>query len=100
MEPRIKKVTVELDNGNKLEFDKEVVIYAQDEMSVTEKKIHGNGTKICAIAGCSPNFLANVAESILGSLREVSGGLDTAVILAHLEKNIDFNEMLKELFEQ
>lgn len=94
----IKKVIVELENGNKLEFDKQVIILAEDEMSETEKRIHTEEkTKICCIANCSPNFMAEVTESMLGTLRKHAPGLDDAVMLAHLEKSSPMLGMLAEL---
>ena len=95
----IKKVIVELENGNKLEFDKQVVLFAEDEMSATEKAIEGEeNTKICGVVSCNPVFMANVIESMLGSLREAAPGFDSAVMMKHLEQTSDVKKMLDAIF--
>lgn len=96
---KVKKVVVELENGNKLEFDKEVVIFAEDEMSETEKRIHnGQNTKICGIISCCPNFMANVTQSMLGTLRDQMPGLDDAVMMEHLNLASPLMSMLEKVF--
>lgn len=95
---QVKKVIVELDNGNKIEFDKQVVLFAEDEMSATEKKPNnGQTTKITGVVSCSPNFLATVAESMLGTVRDNAPVLDTVVIAKHMEMTPSFTELLAKL---
>ena len=95
---QVKKVIVELDNGNTLEFDKQVVLFAEDEMSNTEKKLNnGQTTKITGVVSCSPNFLANVTESMLGTVRDNAPGLDTCIIAKHMEMMPSIAEMLAKI---
>lgn len=95
----IKKVIVELENGNKLEFDKQVVLFAEDEMSNTEKAMSGDeNTKICGVISCNPVFMSNVVESLLGSLKDAAPGLDSAVMMKHLEQTSDVKKMLDAIF--
>lgn len=94
----IKKVIVELENGNKLEFDKQVIVFAEDEMSNTEKAMSGDeSTKICGVISCNPVFMANVGEQILKSLKDAVPGLDNAVMMKHMEQTSDIMHMLKEI---
>ena len=94
----VKKVIVELENGNKLEFDKQVVIFAEDEMSATEKMLHdGDNGKICGILRCNPNFMANVTESLLSSLKDAAPGLDAIVMSNHIGHMPGWTEMLAKI---
>lgn len=81
---KIKSVKVELENGNVLEFNKQVLLFAMDEMTDTEKKISGASGKICAVVNCKPDFLATCVESALGTLRDQCPGLDSMVMLQHM----------------
>ena len=93
--PNIKKIIVELDNGKKLEFDKQFALFAQDEMSVTEKSIHGDDfKKICGIISCKSDFAASVAGSLLKMLNEKTPGLDHEVVMKHLVETDDFARLL------
>lgn len=83
---KVKKVIVELNDGNKMEFTGEVVMFAEDEMSGAEKLIKGDDhKKMCGVVRCSPGFLATAVNSALGTLADRNPGLDTAVIMKHLE---------------
>lgn len=93
--PNIKKVTVELENGKKLEFDKQFVLFAEDEMSSTEKAVHGDDqSKICGVVGCKANFLAAAASSMLKTMHDKTPGLDRTVIMEHLVETDDIAKML------
>lgn len=82
----VKKVTVELDDGGKLEFTGEVVMFAEDEMSGTEKLFKGNDyKKMCGVVQCSPSFLVTVVDSALDTLEEKNPGLAVAVMMKHLD---------------
>ena len=95
----VKKVIVELENGNKLEFDKQVIVFAEDEMSNTERAMSGEeSTKICGVIGCNPVFMANVVENLLSSLKDAAPGLDSAVMMKHIEQTSDVKKMLDAIF--
>ena len=97
---KVKKVIVELDNGNTLEFDKQIVLFAEDEMSNTEKKLHsGQTTKITGMVSCSPNFLASATQAMLGNVRDNIPGLDAVVIAEHMEMLPSISEMLEKIIE-
>lgn len=83
---KIKKVTVELVDGGKMEFAGEMALFLQDEMTVAEKLIHGvDSDKIFGVVQCSSMFLASIANAALSTLSERAPGLDSAVMLKHLE---------------
>lgn len=82
----VKKVTVELDDGSKLEFTGEVVMFAEDEMSETEKLFKGNDyKKMCGVVQCSPSFLVKVVDSALDTLEEKNPSLAVAAMMKHLD---------------
>lgn len=96
--PNIKKVTVELENGKKLEFDKQLVLFAEDEMSNTEKAVRGDADgKVCGVVSCKPNFMASVASSMLKTMHDKTPGLDRAVIAEHLVETDDLAKMLADV---
>ena len=85
MEGKIKKVMVELANGEVIEFNKQVIMFAEDEMTDTEKKVYGKSTKMCHIANCDGQFMAHAAQEILAHIREQAPGLDAAIMMHHIE---------------
>lgn len=96
--PNIKKVTVELENGKKLEFDKQFILFAEDEMSNTEKTVHGDAHgKICGVVSCKANFMASVASSMLKTMHDKMPGLDRTVIMEHLLETDDVAKMLADV---
>lgn len=83
---KVKKVIVELNDGSKMEFTGEVVMFAEDEMSEAEKLFKGDGhKKMCGVVQCSSGFLAAVVNSALDTLAEKNPGLDIAVMMKHLD---------------
>ena len=83
---KVKKVTVELVDGNKMEFTGEMALFLQDEMTVAEKLIHGDDRcKVRCVVECSPMFLASVTNAALATLSERAPGLDSAVLVKHVE---------------
>lgn len=83
---KVKKVIVELEDGNKMEFDGQVVMFVEDKMSEMEKIFNGDGhEKICGVIQCSPHFLASVTNFALETLAEKTPGLDIAVMMKHLD---------------
>ena len=94
---KIKKIMVELENGAVLEFDKQAVLFVEDEMTATEKKIHSEETKMCCIAGCSPALLATATGAALGTLAEQAPGMDAVVMMKHMDSKHSIVEMLEEL---
>lgn len=94
---KIKKVTVELESGAVLEFDKQAVLFLEDEMTATEKKIHTGESKMCCIAGCNPDFLASAAGAALGTLADQVPGLDAVVMLKHMNSKHSLVDMLEEI---
>lgn len=84
---KIKKVMVELANGEVIEFDKQAILFLEDDMTETEKKIHGKSTKMCNIANCDGQFMAQAASALLNTIRENAPGLDSAIMLHHIESN-------------
>ena len=97
--PNVKKVIVELDNGKTLEFDKQFVLYAQDEMSETEKRLsEDNESKICGVISCRHSFMASVACSMLETLNSKADGLDRKVIMKHLIDTDDTAKLLATIF--
>lgn len=97
--PNIKKVTVELENGKTLEFDKQFVLFAEDEMSATEKNLRDNGdSKICGVVSCKSTFMAAVVGSMLNTLNSHTDGLDREVIMKHLVETDDTARLLATIF--
>lgn len=94
---KIKKVMVELESGKVLEFDKQVILLAEDDMTETEKKLHDEQTKMCCIAECSAPFMASAANSILGMLEDNAPGLDSVVMMKHMDAKHDILGMLAEV---
>ena len=83
---KVKKVIVELNDGSKIEFAGEVVMFAEDEMSGAEKLFTGDDhKKMCGVVQCSAGFLATVVNSALDTLAEKNPGLDIAVMMKHLD---------------
>ena len=83
---KIKKVIVELEDGSKMEFNGQVVLFVEDKMSDLEKMFNGdNHGKICGVIQCNPCFLASVTNSALDTLAERTPGLDFAVMAKHLD---------------
>lgn len=83
---KVKKVTVELVDGNKMEFTGEMALFLQDKMTEIEKILHGDDQdKVCGVVQCSPMFLASVTNAALATLSERAPGLDSAVLVKHLE---------------
>ena len=82
---KIKKVMVELANGEVIEFNKQAILFLEDEMTDTEKKVHGSSTKMCNIANCDGQFMANAAQHLLATIRENAPGLDSAIMMRHIE---------------
>ena len=83
---KIKKVIVELEDGSKMEFTGEVVMFAEDEMSGAEKLFKGDvHKKMCGVVQCSSGFLAAVVNSALDTLAEKNPGLDIAVMMKHVD---------------
>ena len=92
---KIKKVTVELENGNVLEFDKNVILFAEDEMTATEQKIHTEQTKMCTIASCNSAFMGAAASSALDMLTEHEPALEALVLAKHMaSKHRTLSELL------
>lgn len=85
---KIKKIMVELENGAVLEFDKQAVLFLEDEMTETEKKIHDKQTKMCVIAGCDTAFLVAVAESALSTLESNSPGSELIPMIKFMEDKL------------
>lgn len=82
----VKKVIVELNDGSKTEFTGDVVMFAEDEMSGTEKLFKGNDyKKMCGVVQCSTSFLVTVVDSALDTLEEKNPGLAVAVMMKHLD---------------
>lgn len=83
---KVKKVVVEFEDGNKLEYTGDVVMFVEDEMSAAEKLFEGNSRrKLWGVVQCSSGFLAAAANSVLDTLAENNSGLDIAVMLKHLD---------------
>lgn len=83
---KVKKVIVELEDGNKMEFDGEVVMFAEDKMSGAEKLFKGGDhKKMCGVIQCSSGFLAAVVNSALDTLAEKNLGLEIAVMMKHMD---------------
>lgn len=83
---KIKKVIVELNDGSKMEFTGEMVMFAENEMSDAEKFFKGDDhKKVCGVVQCSSGFLASVVNSALDTLAEKNPGLDIAVMMKHLD---------------
>ena len=97
--PNIKKVIVELENGKTLEFDKQFVLFAEDEMSDTEKAVSdGDNKKVCGVMSCKPSFAAAATGSLLDTLATKAPGVDKEVIMKHLEATDNLVAMLAEVF--
>ena len=94
---KIKKVMVELTDGTALEFDKQAIVFVEDDMTETERKLHTDNTKLCSIIGCSSSFMATAATSLLSTLAENVPGLDSAVIAKHLDGEGDIIDMLEKI---
>lgn len=99
MEGKIMKVMVELANGEVVEFNKQAVMFFEDDMTETEKKIHGKSTKMCSIANCNGQFMAEAASALLNIVRDNAPGLDSAIMLKHIESEEGESplDMLKEM---
>lgn len=83
---KVKKVIVELNDGSKMEFTGEVVMFAEDEMSEAEKLFKGDDhKKMCGVVQCSSSFLASVVNSALDTLAEKNPGLDITVMMKHVD---------------
>lgn len=98
MEGKIKKVMVELANGKVLEFDKQAILFLEDDMTDTEKKIHEGTTKMCTIANCDGGFMANAASRLLATIRENAPGMDAAIMMRHLDSDGGVLGVLAEVF--
>lgn len=85
---KVKKIIVELDNGTVLEFDKQAVLFLEDEMTETEKKIHTENTKMCVIAGCDASFMISVAESALTTLASNVPGSELIPMMKFMEDRL------------
>ena len=85
---KIKKIMVELENGTVLEFDKQAVLFLEDDMTETEKKLHTDNTKMCVIAGCNTAFLIAVAESALNTLATNAPGAEVLPMLKFMEERL------------
>lgn len=94
MEQKIKKVTVELEDGTVLEFDKQVLVFVEDEMTENEKKVHASETKLCCVASCSPQFVASAAGMALGTLYDHTPGMDAVVMVRHMESKMGISGAL------
>lgn len=82
----IKNVKVELENGEVLEFGEKVVIFAEDKMSETEQKVHGNSSeKVAFMTKANTEFLMSCTKMLLNTLSESKQfqGADTAVMAEH-----------------
>lgn len=86
---KVKKIMVELDNGTVLEFDKQAVLFLEDEMTETEKKLHTENTKMCVIAGCDTSFMIAVAESALNTLASNAPGAELLPMLKFMEERLE-----------
>lgn len=83
---KVKKIIIELEDGGKMEFNGQVVMFVEDKMSELEKMFNSDGRgKICGVVQCCPDFLASVTNSALETLAEKTPGLDFAVMLKHLD---------------
>lgn len=82
MNENVKKVTVEFENGSTVEFNDQVILFAEDELCGLEKAIHAGKTKVCCVAYCDLSFQCLVVKSALKLLEKE--GLDAAVILEHI----------------
>ena len=92
---KVRKVLVELENGNILEFDKQVVIFAEDTMTDSEKQIcDNNDIKMCVITSSSGRFLAEATMASLKNLERLKPGYDQYVIGKYLEAEDPIIEML------
>lgn len=89
MEGKIKKVMVELDNGEVVTFDKQMIMFFEDDMTDNEKKIHDNSTKMCSMANCNRQFMVEAASAVLNTIKEKAPGLDLAILMKHLERSKD-----------
>lgn len=94
--PKIKKVMVELENGKVIEFNRQVILVAEDDMTETEKKLHDEQAKMCCVAECSTSFMASAANAVLGMLADNAPGLDSAVMMKHVDEKHDILSMLAE----
>ena len=98
---RIKKVTVELTDGTTLDFDKQIMLFAEDEMSNTEKKLNKEETcKVLAMVDCETHMMASVTESLLGILEDKCPGLDSTVMMKHLGKKSHLMEVLEAILAE
>lgn len=98
----IKKVTVELADGTELQFDKQVAVFAELEMSEIEKSLTDADGRLCGVMHCSTTFLAVVATHILDRLRKENPGVDAAVITNHIMselKDVDLENKIDKLLE-
>ncbi len=83
---KVKKVIVELEDGNKMEFSGQVVMFVEENMSDLEKMFKGdNPIKIRSVVQCGPHFLAAVTNSALETLAKNTPRLDFAVMMKHLD---------------
>lgn len=94
---KMKKVMVELENGTVLEFTKQAVLFLEDDMTETEKKLHDQETKLCCIANCNPHFLASATNAALSTLAEQAPGLDAAVMMKHMDSQHDILGVLADI---
>ena len=83
---KVKKVIVELEDGNKMEFTGDVVMFAEDEMSGAEKLFKGDDhKKLCGVIQCPSTFLATVTNSVLHTLAENSPGFYMTEMMKQLD---------------
>lgn len=83
---KVKKVIVELNDGSKMEFTGELVMFAEDEMSGAEKFFKGHDhKKMCGVVQCSSGFLVTVVDSALDKLEEKNPGLAVSAMMKHLD---------------
>ena len=95
---KIKKVMVELENGNVLEFDKQVVLFLEDDMTETEKKLHSENTKMCVVANCDTAFMIAVADSALSTLASNAPGAELIPMVKFMEERLGIAGGLADIF--
>ena len=95
----IKKVTVELENGEVLEYSNQLIVFVEEQTTENERKLAGEHyAKATGIINADSAFVASVTETLLGVLRANNPRLECAVLMKHTGADKDFKEMLKHIF--
>ena len=99
MENAIKKVTIELENGEVLEYGNQLIIFVEEQTTENERKLAGeHHVKATGMINANPAFVASVTETLIGVLRSNSPRLECAVLMKHTGADKDFTEMLAQIF--